>query len=963
MALTVEELQIVLKCDATTAQEVLKQMDATVKAYTEKFQKYFQTRTGKVQPLDNVAKQVDSAVRKVESQTKRLKKAAADWKEQYKKTWGEDFDSSMMKAKIRSSVDRMGKEYKPSGQKYVGSGGGMGDPNYFRNSEAYNMTYGNRTPNNELVDFGAKIRATLEDSLGSVNTISGAMKMKIGDALVKLRDLANEYRKAVTEHGSDSPQATAAEQKFKKAIYAADGYIQKLDKVAAKEKQAEAAADPTKIQAFMESAEQKIDSVKNSISSARKRLSKFGAALKKAFNQTLLGKFIKRLGTVALRMAAMKVIRGTIQGISQGLEELAKKSKSSAKAMNTVKGAGNSIKMSLGMAVMPIVKALAPIFVQLAGVVNAACNALARFFAVVTGQSTYTAVGFSDALDGVSDSADGAGKSAKRAVAAFDELNIIGQQGGGGGGGTDLTNPFSQVTGDLPAFSELGTKIREAIENGDWRGVGSAIAGKLNEAINSWQPEETAHKISNVINSALEIAIGLLEDVNGFDLGKKIGDFIANVDWAGIIDRLVEGAGAAAVTLQQSIWGIIWGAIEPTFQDLYDKCFEEGKFSFNGMLDGISDLFLKTNLAIWAYDHIITPLFNGVARSLLNDSTEENPGKALGEKILDGIAAVFSNIGEWVKTHIVKPIKDWFSGNAIGIDFDLQLPDLKSFKDVWDKLKGGTKTFTAKLTGVKDSVIEKVQKNWNLINDKTANLEANIQEGIEDRVASIKTAWNDLKAGTKKMTANLSGAGVTAFEKLKTAWSGISTKTSTMTASLSQNFTQTQLDNLKNAWNGIKESVTSKFTASLNVGATVQNFIDKWNALKDKKVTIQAVSDKFKETWNSIAAKWNASSFLRGIFTMPTLASGGVTYGPTMAMIGEYAGAKSNPEVIAPLSTLVGLLQRANATGTNKDAMTKEQADVMIRLLQRIEQKSNVITPSVALGQVMSRSANLYART
>jgi hypothetical protein len=43
------------------------------------------------------------------------------------------------------------------------------------------------------------------------------------------------------------------------------------------------------------------------------------------------------------------------------------------------------------------------------------------------------------------------------------------------------------------------------------------------------------------------------------------------------------------------------------------------------------------------------------------------------------------------------------------------------------------------------------------------------------------------------------------------------------------------------------------------------------------------------------------------------LASGGVAYGPTSALIGEYPGAKSNPEVVAPLSKLKDLL--GNATG------------------------------------------------
>ena len=41
---------------------------------------------------------------------------------------------------------------------------------------------------------------------------------------------------------------------------------------------------------------------------------------------------------------------------------------------------------------------------------------------------------------------------------------------------------------------------------------------------------------------------------------------------------------------------------------------------------------------------------------------------------------------------------------------------------------------------------------------------------------------------------------------------------------------------------------------------------------------------------------------------IPMLADGGLASGPTLAMVGEYAGANSNPEVIAPLDKLRGLL-------------------------------------------------------
>jgi hypothetical protein len=48
---------------------------------------------------------------------------------------------------------------------------------------------------------------------------------------------------------------------------------------------------------------------------------------------------------------------------------------------------------------------------------------------------------------------------------------------------------------------------------------------------------------------------------------------------------------------------------------------------------------------------------------------------------------------------------------------------------------------------------------------------------------------------------------------------------------------------------------------------------------------------------------------------IPEFAEGGLAYGPTIAQVGEYPGARSNPEVIAPLSKLERMLQPAITEG------------------------------------------------
>ena len=53
------------------------------------------------------------------------------------------------------------------------------------------------------------------------------------------------------------------------------------------------------------------------------------------------------------------------------------------------------------------------------------------------------------------------------------------------------------------------------------------------------------------------------------------------------------------------------------------------------------------------------------------------------------------------------------------------------------------------------------------------------------------------------------------------------------------------------------------------------------------------------------------ASTLAAMASIPKFADGGIVSGPTVGLIGEYAGASNNPEVVAPLDKLHDLLQPA----------------------------------------------------
>jgi hypothetical protein len=83
---------------------------------------------------------------------------------------------------------------------------------------------------------------------------------------------------------------------------------------------------------------------------------------------------------------------------------------------------------------------------------------------------------------------------------------------------------------------------------------------------------------------------------------------------------------------------------------------------------------------------------------------------------------------------------------------------------------------------------------------------------------------------------------------------------------------------------------------------------------------------------------------LSAFAAIPKFAAGGIVSGPTMGLMGEYPGAKSNPEVIAPLSKLQGMLDQGNGGGGG--SMTGEfvlRGQDLVVALQRAEKQRNRI--------------------
>ena len=70
--------------------------------------------------------------------------------------------------------------------------------------------------------------------------------------------------------------------------------------------------------------------------------------------------------------------------------------------------------------------------------------------------------------------------------------------------------------------------------------------------------------------------------------------------------------------------------------------------------------------------------------------------------------------------------------------------------------------------------------------------------------------------------------------------------------------------------------------------------------------------------YNLIALSASLAAVGAAVASIPKFANGGIAYGPTLGLFGEYAGASTNPEVVAPLNKLKTLI------GTNETGMSGE---------------------------------------
>lgn len=703
------------------------------------------------------------------------------------------------------------------------------------------------------------------------------------------------------------------------------------------------------------------DGVKKGVNGLKKIKNSIGGVLSKlknlraGANKTSSGfsNLLKTMRQMVLSMAVFQAMSKGVEFLKSGLQNLAVYSKEYNKNMSALVSSTGMLKNSLAVAFAPIISAVIPYLVKLIDWISAAANAVSRFFAILGGKKTYTQAikqnkNYAASLNNVGKSAD----NAKGSLAGFDDLDVLqkndasGSGGGSSSGGADGSG-FEQA--DVGVVSDWAEQFKSAVDSGDWYGVGSLVAQKLNEALSAidWGFIQT-----QAYNFATNLANGLNGFVSGLDwnlIGTTIGNglmtgllfaytFLTTFDFETFGTKIAEGIEGAItpmlfVTFGMTLASALMAGIDTAYG--FVTSYEWSGLG-SSIAAGISTFFSSVD---WGKLGLTV---GGLILGLLDTITtaiEETDWQQIGEDVATFLGSIdwggiFAALGEGV-VDALEGIYEFLVGvtqnetaatiiEAVAIALGILAGAVAAYNivmGIYNVVTGIAAAVTTALSspilaiilviGALIAICVLLYQNWDTIKEKAVEIWGKIKEFISNAIEKVKEVISNVINKIKETWSNIWGKIKDTASKV---WDGIK---GAITGTI--NGIKTGISNTLNAiksvwdkiWGGLKTTVTNIFDAI-------------WGAIKGVINSIlggiEGMANGVIGGINTVIGALNNLSFdvpdwvpvLGGKtfgfnitelskVSLPRLANGGITTGATLAEIGE-----AGREAVLPLENNTG---------------------------------------------------------
>lgn len=303
----------------------------------------------------------------------------------------------------------------------------------------------------------------------TVEELEIVIRAKVGEALANMQQVINRMEKLIGQQIPQlQPKLDQAMQKADQVINRdADRIIASIDRLAEAQASLNSRLEQTadrydealdKAQDFLggvlEGMAEGMEEVAKNTDRAGKETEEYGKKAEKVTRKVgsnynwLTG----QIRGMIVSMALYGVIDLFTTSVSTAATEMAKLDEETNRMLSSYKSSFEYAQMSFGTAMLPLLEAAEPLVTSIADGFAEVSNYIGMFFAAMNGQTQYNKI-IKKTADYLEDTADAA-EEAKRSIAGFDELNIIGQE--------DVASGWESKLVDIPQWMQTLGKYIDA---------------------------------------------------------------------------------------------------------------------------------------------------------------------------------------------------------------------------------------------------------------------------------------------------------------------------------------------------------------------------------------------------------------------------------------------------------------------------------------------------------------------
>lgn len=506
--------------------------------------------------------------------------------------------------------------------------------------------------------------------------------------------------------------------------------------------------------------------------------------------------------------------------------------------IDSLKASLAGLKASWGAAFAPVLNAVVPVLQTLISWLTAAANAIAQFFAVLSGKGTFKKAiantgKLSSNLGGAADNA----KEAKKQLMGIDTLNVMndtntGSNGGGGGSGDALDWVEEAVNMDSFA-GKLALSFKDVFL--DWNDLtGEQIAEKIIAGLAGLAGGVMGFMIGGVpgaiVGTLAGLAIGLVADSLIFDHDGKLS---ANEIFKSLLLLLM---GVAGGLIGFSLGGVAGAAIGATVGV--------------ALALAVRDVGVET-MDTWSSMNLLEKILvflGGLAGGAIGFAIGGPLGAVLGATIGIGLMLVAKNVD---LSDVGAALKE--AGDKI----------LEKLKEIENGISAWFDNIVEKMNNFFNNAIKTLSEKGTLITGVFILLYGSVQTIFNAIAGVIKTVLATIRAVlitfAQVVRGFATGDWASSLEAIKSAWLDV--------------------------WNSIKQTGANIINGIIGtVEAFVNNVIVMFNRL------VSAVSSVM-QFFGGSGISWRA-----GTVSIPRLAKGGIVDTATMFVAGE-----AGKEAVVPL--------------------------------------------------------------